>query len=277
MYLYEEKTICGKTDKWLELAKIKLSSLPIGFYCDGSLSCDGSSVKELPSNLIIKGNLYIGDCNISQLPSKLVVGGDLILLNSPIFDLPNDICLCGSIIAIKANNIPKYQPNTVYNNFVCDKNGKIIPFSYSKYINREAPETVVRLKPYTFYHGLFGTNAVSYNEPLRVLSCSSLKDGIHKIDYDALKNSSIFKKYYDYDIHQKRFAKELVTIFKEITDACDEGIDEYLKEDKIVLTNKYSIAELNKMLQNKSFEKKYYKTTYVDLFTDYFFHREKFD
>ena len=201
----------------------------------------------------------------------------MILLNSSIFDLPDDICLCGSIIAIKVNNIPKYQPNTVYNNFVCDKNGKIIPFSYSKYINREAPETVVRLKPYTFYHGLFGTNAVSYNEPLRVLSCSSLKDGIHKIDYDALKNSSIFKKYYDYDIHQKRFAKELVTIFKEITDACDEGIDEYLKEDKIVLTNKYSIAELNKMLQNKSFEKKYYKTTYVDLFTDYFFHREKFD
>lgn len=277
MYLYEEKTICGKTDKWLELAKIKLSSLPIGFYCDGSLSCDGSSVKELPSNLIIKGNLYIGDCNISQLPSKLVVGEDLILLNSSIFDLPDDICLCGSIIAIKANNIPKYQPNTVYDNFVCDKNGKIIPFSYSKYVNREAPETVVRLKPYTFYHGLFGTNAVSYNEPLRILSCSSLKDGIHKIDYDALKNSSIFKKYYDYDVNQKRFAKELVTIFKEITDACDEGIDEYLKEDKIVLTNKYSIAELNKMLQNKNFEKKYYKTTYVDLFTDYFFHREKFD
>lgn len=277
MYLYEEKTICGKTDKWLELAKIKLSSLPIGFYCDGSLSCDGSSVKELPSNLIIKGNLYIGDCNISQLPSKLVVGEDLILLNSSIFDLPDDICLCGSIIAIKANNIPKYQPNTVYDNFVCDKNGKIIPFSYSKYVNREAPETVVRLKPYTFYHGLFGTNAVSYNEPLRIFSCSSLKDGIHKIDYDALKNSSIFKKYYDYDVNQKRFAKELVTIFKEITDACDEGIDEYLKEDKIVLTNKYSIAELNKMLQNKSFEKKYYKTTYVDLFTDYFFHREKFD
>lgn len=277
MYLYEEKTICGKTDKWLELAKIKLSSLPIGFYCDGSLSCDGSSVKELPSNLTIKGNLYIGDCNISQLPSKLVVGGDLILLNSSIFDLPDDICLCGSIIAIKVNNIPKYQPNTIYNNFVCDKDGKIIPFSYLKYINREAPETVVRLKPYTFYHGLFGINAVSYNEPLRILSCSSLKDGIHKIDYDALKNSSIFKKYYDYDIHQKRFAKELVTIFKEITDACDEGIDEYLKEDKIVLTNKYSIAELNKMLQNKNFEKKYYKTTYVDLFTDYFFHREKFD
>lgn len=277
MYLYEEKTICGKTDKWLELAKIKLSSLPIGFYCDGSLSCDGSSVKELPSNLTIKGNLYIGDCNISQLPSKLVVGGDLILLNSSIFDLPDDICLCGSIIAIKVNNIPKYQPNTIYNNFVCDKDGKIIPFSYSKYVNREAPETVVRLKPYTFYHGLFGTNAVSYNEPLRILSCSGLKDGIHKIDYDALKNSSIFKKYYDYDIHQKRFAKELVTIFKDITDACDEGIDEYLKEDKIVLTNKYSIAELNKMLQNKNFEKKYYKTTYVDLFTDYFFHREKFD
>lgn len=277
MYLYEEKTICGKTDKWLELAKIKLSNLPIGFHCEGSLSCDGSSIKELPSNLIIDGNLYIGDCDIFQLPSKLIIGRDLILLNSSIFDLPDDICLCGSIIAIKVNNIPKYQPNTVYNNFVCDKNGKIIPFSYSKYINCEAPETVVRLKPYTFYHGLFGTNAVSYNEPLRVLSCSSLKDGIHKIDYDALKNSSIFKKYYDYDIHQKRFAKELVTIFKEITDACDEGIDEYLKEDKIVLTNKYSIAELNKMLQNKSFEKKYYKTTYVDLFTDYFFHREKFD
>lgn len=277
MYLYEEKTICGKTDKWLELAKIKLSNLPTSFHCEGSLSCDGSSIKELPSNLIVDGNLYIGDCDISQLPPKLVIGGDLILLNSSIFDLPDDICLCGSIIAIKANNIPKYQPNTIYDNFVCDKDGKIIPFKYSKYINREAPDGVTRLTSYTFYHGIFGTDAISYGEPLRILSCKNLKDGIHKIDYDALQNSPIFEKYYNYDVNQKRFAKELVTIFKEVTDACDIGINEYLKEDKIVLTNKYSIAELNEMLQNKNFEKKYYKTTYVDLFTDYFFHREKFD
>ena len=87
----------------------------------------------------------------------------------------------------------------------------------------------------------------------------------------------MFEKYYNYDVNQKRFVKELITIFKDITDACIDGINEYLTEEKIVLTNKYSITELNEMLQNKSFEKKYYKTTYVDLFTDYFFHREKFD
>ena len=277
MYLYEEKTICGKTDKWLELAKIKLSSLPIDFYCDGSLSCDGSSMKELPSNLTIKGNLYIGDCDISKLPSKLVVGGDLILLNSSIFDLPDDICLCGNIVAIKANNIPKYQPNTVYDNFVCDKNGKIIPFKYSRYVKREPPNGAVRLTSYTFYHGVFGIDAVSYGEQLRVLSCKNLKDGTYKIDYDALRNSPVFEKYYNYDVNQKRFVKELVTIFKDITDACIDGINEYLAEEKIVLTNKYSITELNEMLQNKNFEKKYYKTTYVNLFTDYFFHRERFD
>lgn len=273
MYLYEEKTICGKTDKWLELAKIKLSSLPIGFYCDGSLSCDGSSVKELPSNLVIKGNLYIGDCNITQLPSKLVVGGDLILLNSSIFDLPSDICLCGDIIAIKVNNIPIYHPNTIYENFICDKDNNIIPFKQLKFIDRENIDPGRRLKSFTYYKGIFDKDAVTYGKPLKIITCKGLKDGLAKIDRDILKNSPYFNKYFNYDVNQKRFVKELVTIFQEVTDACDEGIKEYLETDKIVMTNKYSITELNEML--KHFKKEYY--SYIQLFDDYFFHREKFD
>ena len=118
--LYEEKTICGKTDKWLEVSKIQTSFLPKNFHCYGSLSCDGSSLTELPEGLIIEGNLYIGECEIAVLPPKLIIGKDLILLNSSIFDIPNDICICGDIIALKVNNMPSYQSNTDYYNFVCD-------------------------------------------------------------------------------------------------------------------------------------------------------------
>lgn len=277
MTLYEEKIICGKLDQWFEVAKVKLSSLPNNYHCKGSLSCDGSLLKELPSNMIIEGNLYIGECEITQLPQKLIIGGDLILLNSSIFDLPEDICICGNIIAIKVNNPPKYIPNTIYENFICDKDGNIIPFYSKKYIPRTLPEPNHRMKSYTFYKGIFDKDIIVYDDPPRIIPCNGLRDGLFKIDRDSLKNSPFFKKYYDYDINQKRFVKELITIFRDITDACDNGIEEYLKSDQIVMTNKYSIVELDEMLKKKVFSKTYYTTTYVALFDDYFFHREKFE
>ena len=273
MNLYEEKTICGKTDKWFEPAKIKLSSLPEAFHCEGSLSCDGSLLKELPSNMLVDDNLYIGDCDIIQLPSNLIIGGDLILLNSAIFDLPDDICICGNIIAIKVNNVPKYQRNTIYNNFVCDENGNIIPFKISKNIQIEAEH---RIYQYVFYKGIFNKDAVAYNDLTHIMTCNGLKDGLAKANQDSLKKSPYFKKYFNYDVNQKRFVKELITIFKEVTDACNEGITEFLENAKIVMTNKYSIVELVEMLKKQSFSKEYYKT-YVILFDNYFFHREKFD
>ena len=163
MDLYEEKTICGKTGKWFEPAKIKLLSLPNGFHCEGSLSCDGSLLKELPSNMIIDDNLYIGECDITQLPSKLIIGRDLILLNSLIFDIPNDICICGDIIAIKVNNAPIYHPNTIYENFICDKDNNIIPFKQLKFIDRENIDPGRRLKSFTYYSFIILGNAFYSN------------------------------------------------------------------------------------------------------------------
>ena len=273
MNLYNEQVICGKKGSWFNVEKYKLKSLPEKFHCTGSLNCDGSLLKELPSNMIIDGDLYIGDCEIAQLPSKLVIGGDLILLNSSIFDLPNDICICGNIIAIKANNVPNYCRNTVYNNFICDQNGKIVPFEYSKFIKREMEEDnfVHRAKSCTFYKGLFGQDILTYDSPTVIISCKGIKDGILKMDKKLLKESPIYYKYYNYDVNQKRFVAELMVIFQEVTDACQKGIQEFIEKEKIVMTNKYSIKELDLMLKNSSYG------SFYTLFDDYFFHREKFD
>lgn len=278
--MYVEKTIFGKTDKWLELSKLKLKSLPENFKCPGSLSCEGSSLAELPVGLTVQGNLYIGDCNITKLPSKLIVGGDLILLNSSIFDLPSDICIGGNVIALQANNIPQYKKNTEYNNFVCDKDGHIIPFIGKKTILSDGPTLgQTRVKPIILYLGVFPHHdAVAYKNPeIKIFSCASMSEGRDIINKDNLKQSEYYKKYFDYDVDQKRFVKELKVIFQQVGDSCDQGIEEFFKiYPDLLPTNKYSIRETNSILQNMKDVPTEWRQS-ITLFDDYFFHREKFE
>lgn len=273
--LYEEKTICGKNDKWFDLSKIPTSFLPKNFHCYGSLSCDGSSLIELPEGLIVEGNLYIGECEITALPPKLIIGKDLILLNSSIFDIPNDICICGDIIAIKVNNMPSYKPNTIYSNFVCDKNGKVIPYLNKKFINRKEKTQFLDCSVF-FYSGLFNKkNAVIPIDDTNIYLCESLSDGCNIIDHIKLKKSKFYNKYLNYDIDEKRFVKELTIIFKEISNACDSGIKKFFENSSdIVDTNKYSIRELCKILEKKVTDKN--ELNYIKIFKDYFFNREIF-
>lgn len=271
--LYKEKTICGKKDMWLELSKIQTSSLPKNFHCYGSLSCDGSSVNELPEGLIVKGNLYIGECEITALPPKLIIGKDLILLNSSIFDLPNDICICGDIIALKVNNMPSYQPNTNYYNFICDKKGHPIPYINSRFIDR-FKNTQILNNSFTFYLGLFNKqNAIQIINDQNIYSCEDFEQGCYFVDRLQLYKSQFYKKYINYNINEKRFVKELITIFKEISNSSNSDTQEFFNTATgMILTNKYSIKEICQILREQT-----KNNLYVQLFEDYFLHREIFD
>lgn len=277
--IYAEKTIFGRKDSWLELKYLRINALPKGFKCMGSLSCDGSSLTELPEDLIVLGNLYIGECDITSLPRGLAVGGDLILLNSAVLALPDDIGIGGDIVAIRADNTPTYKPNTVAKNWICDRDGNIIIYT-------NVEECATSLNPLQhrravnmlFYDGgALGKCAISLNAPdATIYSCVDYESGCAIINRDKLKKSIYFQKYYNYDVDQKRFVKELITIFKEITDACDLGIDEFFSYNKdLLLTNKYSIRETSEMLSN-ILDKNEGWHHYINLFNEYFFHRELF-
>lgn len=276
MYLYEEKIVCGKKGLWFDVKKYKLTSLPKNFKCDASLNCDGSSLIELPDGLYVKGDLYIGDADIVELPHNLIVCGDLILLNSQICDLPDDICVGKNIISLQTNNIPHYEKNTKYKNFICDNNKEIIPFKYEKEIKRQ-DENLGYLPRETiyFYYGYDSTmNAARRASKKEYFKCGSFREAIEKIEREILKESPIYQKYLNYDINEKRFVKELVTIFQEITNACESGIKKFFNETNLIVKeNKYTIKELCNILKQDYNSSTY---PYTFLFLDYFLHREKF-
>ena len=276
--LYEEKTICGKTDKWFDLSKIPTSFLPKNFHCYGSLSCNGSSLTELPEGLIVEGNLYIGECEITALPPKLIIGKDLILLNSSIFDIPNDICICGDIIAIKANNVPSYKSNTVYSNFVCDKNKNPIPYINNTYINRHEGGQIFN-NSVLFYLGLFNNKCalrLIYGNNKNIYPCENLDQGCDFIDRLQLYNSPFYKKYINYNINEKRFVKELVIILKEVSNISELDVKDFLNSSNILPINKYSIKELCQILEIWVHKNNKPILPHIQLFKDYFFNREIF-
>ena len=275
--LYEEKTICGKTDKWFEVSKIQTSSLPKNFHCYGSLSCDGSSLTELPEGLIVEGNLYIGECEIAVLPPKLIIGKDLILLNSSIFDIPNDICICGDIIALKVNNMPSYQSNTDYYNFVCDIKGRPIPYIYSKFIDRYEEKQIFN-NSVLFYLGVFNHKCAIQliNNDKNIYPCENLDQGCDFIDRLQLYKSPFYKKYINYNTNEKRFVKELITILKEVSNISEIDIKNFLNDSDILLINKYSIKELCQILETWAHKNNKPILSHIQLFKDYFFNREIF-
>lgn len=276
--LYEEKTICGKTDMWFDLSKIQTSSLPENFHCYGSLSCDGSSLTELPEGLIVEGNLYIGECEIAVLPPKLIIGKDLILLNSSIFDIPNDICICGDIIALKVNNIPSYKPNTDYYNFICDTNKSPIPYINNIYINRHEDGQIFN-NSVLFYLGLFNHKCalrLIYSNNKSIYPCENLDQGCDFIDRLQLYKSPFYKKYINYNINEKRFVKELIIILKEVSNISELDIKDFLNSSDILSINKYSIKELCQTLEIWAHKNNRPVLSHIKLFKDYFFNREIF-
>lgn len=278
--LYEEKTICGKTDMWFEVSKIQTSSLPENFHCYGSLSCNGSSLTELPEGLIVEGNLYIGDCEIAALPSKLIIGKDLILLNSSIFDLPDDICICGDIIALKINNMPSYKPNVDYHIFICDKNKNPIPYIKRTCINRHEGGQIFN-NSVLFYLGLFNHQCalqLVYGDNKNIYPCEDLLQGCNFIDRLQLYKSPFYKKYINYNTNEKRFVKELIIILKEVSNINESDMKDFLNSSDILSVNKYSIKELCQILEMWAHKNKNNGVTlsHIQLFKDYFFHREIF-
>ena len=275
--LYEEKTICGKTDKWLEASKIQTSFLPKNFHCYGSLSCDGSSLTELPEGLIVEGNLYIGECEIAVLPPKLIIGKDLILLNSSIFDIPNDICICGDIIALKVNNMPFYQSNTDYYNFVCDTKEHPIPYIYSKFIDRYEEKQIFN-NSVLFYLGVFNHQCAIQliNNNKNIYPCENLDQGCDFIDRLQLYKSPFYKKYINYNTNEKRFVKELIIILKEVSNISELDIKDFFNDSDILSINKYSIKELCQTLETWAHKNNKPILSHIQLFKDYFFNREIF-
>lgn len=272
--MIKTKFICGILGDWFELKDIQVNTLPENFICLSSLSCEESSLTELPKGLVVLGNLYIGDCQITSLPEQLVVYGDLILLNSSIFDIPTDACLCGSVVALQVNSMPTYNLNTKTDRYVCTNNGEVIPYKEELYHTRTDEENQVRRTPLTFYKGYAESkNAITIDNKT-YYSCSSYNQGTIFCERLLLKQSPAFEKYLNYDVNEKRWLPQLIEIFKEITGACDDGVEQFLKKEKAISkVNKYSILQACELLKNSTIAQSYFFTF---LFIDYFCNREIF-
>lgn len=266
--------ICGILGDWFELKNVQINALPENFVCPSSLDCEGSSLTELPKGLVVLGNLYIGDCQITALPEQLVVYGDLILLNSSIFDIPADACLCGNIVTLHANNIPTYSRNTKTDRYVCTDNGDVIPYKEETYHTRASEEMHYQRTPLTYYKGYAESkNAITIDHKT-YYPCTSYNQGTIFCERLLLKQSPAFKKYLNYDVNEKRRLPQLIEIFKEITGACNEGVEEFLKREKTISkVNKYSIAQACQIIEKSKVAQNYFFTF---LFIDYFCNREVF-
>ena len=110
----------GDTIEEMDLAGVKLKSLPENLTVNGDLSLKKSSITVLPQVLTVKGDLNISGCKIAVLPPGVKVSGKLNISNTRIAALPEGLTV-GSI-DITGTPITTFPKKFMAYSIVCDQN-----------------------------------------------------------------------------------------------------------------------------------------------------------
>lgn len=239
----EKKLIDNST---MNLNGVLLKELPEGFKVCGSLDLTDSFLEALPNNLLVYGNLVIGNSKIDKLPSGLKIGGDLIMTDKTL-PIPADIIVGGNIINHGTIIEPPFKPD----NMIFTINHQRVTFKNKKVVYSENYIEEDYFYPEVYYY--FGVDpkksAIEFTENNKtyIFSCSSLKDGFEKIDWQRAENFGI-RKYYNYDVDEFRTVEELKEIYQTCTGACESGIIKFKKLLNIDDNSLYTIRQLGDMV-----------------------------
>ena len=197
---------------YLDLRGTPIEKLPDGLSVGGDLGLSYTSIKELPDNLTVGGNFYLYDTEIEKLPDNLTVGGEII----------------------------GYEGDTSNVHYL--KDGDCVPNQYIYADNiLTFVESKKEIKGYTYYKGkIAGRNVIS--DGTHFAHCTSFKEGVKELDFKKAKDRGA-EQYSNLTLDTVVSTKELITMYRVITGACQQGTKHFVDSLGEKLKDSYTIRE----------------------------------
>ena len=210
----------------------KIKELPDNLTVGGNLNLYGTQIKELPDGLSVGGDLSLSYTSIKELPDNLTVGGNLNLYGTQIKELPDNLTVGGGIIG--------YEGDTSNVHYL--KDGDCVPNQYIYADNiLTFVESKKEIKGYTYYKGkIAGRNVIS--DGIHFAHCTSFKEGVKVLDFKKAKDRCA-EQYSNLTLDTVVSTKELITMYRVITGACQQGTEHFVNSLGKKLKDSYTVRE----------------------------------
>ena len=217
---------------YLDLSCTPIKKLPDVLSVGGDLDLSGTSIKKLPDGLSVGGNFNLRGTPIEKLPDNLTVGGNLNLYVTQIKELPDNLTVGGGIIG--------YEGDTSNVHYL--KDGDCVPNQYIYADNiLTFVESKKEIKGYTYYKGkIAGRNVIS--DGTHFAHCTSFKEGVKELDFKKAKDRGA-EQYSNLTLDTVVSTKELITMYRVITGACQQGTEYFVNSLGKKLKDSYTVRE----------------------------------
>ena len=217
---------------YLDLSCTSIKKLPDGLSVGGNFNLRGTPIEKLPDNLTVGGNLNLYGTQIKELPDNLTVGDNLILYDTEIEKLPDNLTVGGGIIG--------YEGDTSNVHYL--KDGDCVPNQYIYADNiLTFVESKKEIKGYTYYKGkIAGRNVIS--DGTHFAHCTSFKEGVKELDFKKAKDRGA-EQYSNLTLDTVVSTKELITMYRVITGACQQGTEYFVNSLGKKLKDSYTVRE----------------------------------
>lgn len=222
---------------FLDLRDIPITELPEDLAVGGSIDLKGTGITKLPNSLIVGGSLDLRRTGITELPDNLTVGDDLYLTGTGITKLPDNLTV-GGTLDFRRTSITELPESLTVGRFIkgLDTSDQIISrliegdYIPGKYIFADRILTHVKAKKrfrnYDFYVGKIpGRNVIT--DGVYYAHCRNIRDGIRDLQFKRAKDRGV-RQYRRIGLDDVIPTDELVTMYRAITGACQQGTEEFL-------------------------------------------------
>ena len=217
---------------YLDLGGTSIKKLPDGLSVGGDLDLSCTSIEKLPDGLSVGGDLDLRGTPIKKLPDNLTVGGNLNLYGTQIKELPDNLTVGGGIIG--------YEGDTSNVHYLRD--GDCVPNQYIYADNiLTFVESKKEIKGYTYYKGkIAGRNVIS--DGIHFAHCTSFKEGVKVLNFKKAKDRCA-EQYSNLTLDTVVSTKELITMYRVITGACQQGTEHFVNSLGKKLKDSYTVRE----------------------------------
>ena len=223
---YTELPAGLSVDNWLELRCTRITKLPDGLLVGGGIDLSKSLITELPDNLVVGRGLDLSDTQITKLPDNLTVGTWINLSGTKITELPDTLTLGGPPNFIIGGPIHGFHSDTSHFKYL--KNGEYVPgrYLYADYVLTHVGRKK-RFQNYDYYVGKIPGNDVIYDGTYYA-HCSNICDGMRELTFKHAEDRGA-DQYRNISLDKQIPTDELVTMYRIITGACQQGTDQFLR------------------------------------------------
>ena len=217
---------------YLDLSGTSIEKLPDNLTVVGYLDLRGTPIEKLPDGLSVGGDLGLSYTSIKELPDNLTVGGNFYLYDTEIEKLPDNLTVGGEIIG--------YEGDTSNVHYL--KDGDCVPNQYIYADNiLTFVESKKEIKGYTYYKGkIAGRNVIS--DGTHFAHCTSFKEGVKELDFKKAKDRGA-EQYSNLTLDTVVSTKELITMYRVITGACQQGTEYFVNSLGKKLKDSYTVRE----------------------------------